>query len=122
MITKKVFVFDIDDTIITRPVGLNHLGLDKYNHCTPMVDNIKIVNDLYDSGHEIILYTARGMFVLNGNVEHVYDALYDLTIQQLKDFNVKYHKLLLGKLYYDYWVDDKAINVNDLKSFINDFK
>lgn len=122
MMKSKVFVFDIDDTIITRPMGLNYLGLDKYLQCIPMLDNIKIVNDLYDSGHKIILYTARGMSVLNGDIEAVYDKLYNLTVQQLNQFNVKYHELFLGKLYYDYWVDDKAINVNDLKDFINDFK
>lgn len=122
MTINKTFVFDIDDTIITRPAGLNHLGLDKYNYCTPMQDNIDIVNQLYDMGHEIILYTARGMFVLKGDVQKVYDNLYDITVEQLQSFNVKYHKLILGKLYYDYWVDDKAVNVNDLKNFIDGFK
>ena len=44
---------------------------------------------------------------------------YELTVKQLKDWNVKYHKLIMGKPSFDIIIDDKAYNYN--KDWINDF-
>ena len=33
---------------------------------------------------------------------------YNLTVKQLKKWNVKYHKLIIGKPSYDLIIDDKA--------------
>ena len=49
----------------------------------------------------------------NGDVEKVYKVFYDLTFKQLKEWGVKYHYFELGKLSYDLWIDDKAINDKD---------
>ena len=34
---------------------------------------------------------------------------YTLTVRQLKNWKVKYHKLIFGKPSYDLFVDDKAL-------------
>ena len=41
----------------------------------------------------------------------------ELTLNQLEEWNVKYHELILGKPNADVYVDDKAINDLD---FFND--
>jgi hypothetical protein len=89
-----IFV-DIDNTItITN-------GSD-YINSQPLYDKIKIINDLYDDGHAITYWTARGSA---SGTNH-----YELTKKQLNDWGVKYHDLMIGKPSYDIFIDDKTIN------------
>jgi hypothetical protein len=37
-----------------------------------------------------------------------------ITIKQLKDWNVKYHKIIFGKPSYDVFIDDKAIRFDKM--------
>jgi histidinol phosphatase-like enzyme len=90
---KKVFVIDIDGTICTQD-GAN------YDRAEPIQNIIDVANQLYSDGHEIIYFTARGS--TTGIDWH------DVTESQLKSWGVKYHKLILGKPYADYYIDDKA--------------
>ena len=36
------------------------------------------------------------------------DVLFDLTQQQLKEWGVRYHELIMGKPHADMFIDDKA--------------
>jgi hypothetical protein len=45
-----------------------------------------------------------------GNVDKIYELLYDKTIEQLNLWKVKYHKLIMGKIHYDVLIDDKSLN------------
>ena len=56
------------------------------------------------------IYTARGMCIYNGDVNLVYENLYDLTHSHLIEWGVKFHRLVMGKLSYDLLIDDKAIS------------
>ena len=38
---------------------------------------------------------------------------YDLTLKQLKEWEINFHKLIFGKPSYDLLVDDKAYNYSD---------
>tara|TARA_R100001510_G_C7596702_1_gene164553 strand:+ start:558 stop:872 length:315 start_codon:yes stop_codon:yes gene_type:complete len=102
----KIFV-DIDETIFNTKKT-------DYNSSKPIKKNIDIVNKLYDEGHHITMWTARG--AVSGIDWRV------LTEQQLKDFGVKYHELRLDKPFFDIFVDDKTFNsldfFDDPKSFI----
>ena len=60
------------------------------------------INNLYNSGEYIILYTSRG----SGSGK---DWRF-FTQKQIKSWGVMYHELLLGKPQYDIFVDDRAIN------------
>lgn len=93
-----VYCIDIDGTICTNTDG-------EYETAHPYFDAIKKVNQLYDDGHKIVLFTARGTTTRIDWTE--------LTKTQLTDWKVKYHELLFGKPYADYYIDDKAINVKD---------
>ena len=100
------YVFDIDGTICTKTDG-------NYENASPIADRINTVNSLYDSGHTVILLTARGMGRYNNDLKRAYDSFYDLTVRQLLEWNVKYHELHLGKPSGDVYVDDKGIKDED---------
>lgn len=70
---------------------------------------IDLVNMLYDEGNEIVLYTARRMLTHGGDVEAVIQDVGSITETWLKEHNVKYHRLVFGKIYYDVLIDDKAV-------------
>ena len=60
------------------------------------------INKLYDEGHEIVYWTARGSAT---GIDW-----YDFTKNQLLKWGVKYHKFITGKPEYDIFIDDKNIN------------
>jgi histidinol phosphatase-like enzyme len=93
-----IFV-DIDGTICNTP------DVTDYSKSYPIKENIKIANDLFDKGHTIIYWTARGTVTKK-------DWRY-ITEKQLKKWKVKYHELRMGKPYYDLFIDDKNINAKD---------
>ncbi len=88
------YVFDIDNTICLTN------GTD-YTNAQPLQKRIDKINWLFDAGNQIWFQTARG-----------YESgisWRDLTEYQLKQWNVKYHRLLMNKPSADIYVDDKAI-------------
>ena len=115
----KTYCIDIDGVLVDRPNNVEHLGKDKYKHCYPIQKNIDIINKLYDLGHRIILFTARGMTTFNGNIPKVYLELFSLTAEQMRTFGVKHHQLYMGKPHYDLIIDDKALNVVDIENLLH---
>jgi len=93
-----VYCFDIDGTICTNTDG-------DYEQAIPFKEVIEKINGLYDLGHKIIFYTGRGSTT---GIDW-----YDFTKKQLKDWQVKYHELIMGKPYADLYIDDKAINTSE---------
>lgn len=106
---SKIYAFDLDDTLCTREIGFEHLGPKKYEHSYPIPHMIEKLNRLYDDGNTIYIYTARGMCQFNGDVSKVYNSLYIITLNSLKKWGIKHHGLIMGKLHYDYLIDDKAV-------------
>jgi len=122
----KIIAFDIDDVICIRPKDKESEGINKYSYSQPVQKNIDIINECYKNGFYIKLYTARGMSQFNGDIFKIYDKLYLLTKTHLEEWGVKYHELIMGKIHYDLFIDDKAVNINqitsikDIKQFIGD--
>jgi len=77
---------------------------------------IELANQCYDRGDTVIVYTARGMTSFKGNVSEIYSNLYDLTHQQLKNWGLNFHQLIMGKAHYDLLIDDKAVNSEKIKN------
>jgi hypothetical protein len=75
---------------------------DKYPNAEPIVENINKVNVLYDLGHRIIIYTARGWY------------LYDITSEWLGRKQVKYNQLVMGKLYAHAYLDDLNYTLDEI--------
>ena len=111
---NKTIAFDLDDVICSRDTEGDNI--EKYKSCYPNQGMVDIVNQCYDMGNHIIIYTARGMTIFNKDVSKIYKNLYDLTKSHLAEWNVKYHELIMGKAHYDILIDDKAINSLRIKS------
>ena len=94
------FVFDIDGVIANKRADLD------YSKATPNTGMIQIINQLYDWGNEIILFTARG-YVTKIN-------WFPVTKQAMEQWGVKYHELLMGKPNADFYVDDHFISMDFL--------
>ena len=90
------YMIDVDGTICNNTNG-------DYQSAVPFVDRIEHFNKLFDEGHEIHYWTARGS---NSGIDWT-----TLTRQQFANWQVKYTTLKLSKPVYDIWIDDKAINV-----------
>ena len=94
---KLIYCFDLDGTIC------DNTGND-YKNSTPFTAVVEKINELYNDGHTIKIFTARGN---TSGIDH-----HDLTVSQLKEWNVLHHELIdKNKPHYDIFVDDKAINV-----------
>jgi dTDP-glucose 4,6-dehydratase len=91
---KSIYV-DIDDTICKT-------NDTDYANAVPKQIAIDKVNDLYDKGHYITMWTARGTIT---GIDW-----YNLTFQQLKKWGVKFHQLKMGKPAFDLFIDDKVLN------------
>jgi hypothetical protein len=103
------YVVDIDGTICSL-VDSKHLD---YSQAIPYRDRIKTMNNLYDSGNEIVYFTARGMGRSGGNNAKAYELFYALTKKQLAEWGAKHHELILGKPAADIYIDDKCTNALD---------
>lgn len=97
-LNKLTYIVDIDNTILTT-------FLSDYENARPITCRINQVNALYDEGHTIIYWTARG-----GSSGIDWTAF---TVEQLDRFGCKYTKLWMNKPSYDVWIDDKALNDMD---------
>lgn len=96
---NKIYFIDIDDTICTLTTPMD------YASAIPIPQAIKKINKLFEEGHQIIFWTARG--TLSG-IDWI-----QLTERQLLSWGVQYHELRFGKPVYDYFIDDKNINSID---------
>jgi hypothetical protein len=107
------YLVDIDNTIC-------YTEDNKYEHSIPNYDRIDKINKLFDDGHEIVYFTARGMGRSNNNVKEAYELFFDLTKSQLRWWGAKHHNLILGKPSADLYIDDKAIKDTDFFGENND--
>ena len=94
-----VIYIDIDETICESPEDRN------YSLAIPVKENIEKVNALYDAGHTIVYWTARG----TGSGTDWRKVPED----QFTFWGVKHHELRFGKPVYDIFIDDKNFNADN---------
>lgn len=94
-----VIYIDIDETICHSP------DVPDYTKSYPILENIQKANELYEQGHTIVYWTARGTKTGIDWREH--------TENQFKEWGVKYHELKFGKPNYDVFIDDKNMNTEN---------
>lgn len=96
----NIFV-DIDETICF------YEGKREYPLAKPNLENIAKINTLYDQGHTITYWTARGT-VTKIDWHHT-------TKQQLIKWGCKYHHLSVGeKPNYDLLICDKTKRIEEI--------
>ncbi len=98
--TGKQFVFDIDGVIAQLNPKLN------YADTEPVKQMVRIVNDIYNRGNSVILFTARG-YVTGIDWREV-------TEKEMKDWGVQYTELKFGKPNAEYYIDDKFLDLSEL--------
>ncbi len=99
---KKIICFDIDNVICKTVKNF-------YKNSKPNKEVITLINNLYMKNFYIKIFTARFMGQLNGNKKKIRQVGYVFTKNQLKNWGVMYHELIMFKPSYDFFIDDKAI-------------
>ena len=111
------YVVDVDGTICTQTTGRN------YWDAVVWPERVAVINQLYDEGHTIVYFTARGMGRFTGDPDaatKAADILTDLTKEQLESWGCKFHDLSTGskgkyiKPACDMVIDDKAKRIEEL--------
>lgn len=98
-----IYCFDLDGTLCMLSNKNNYI------EALPIPFMIDAVNKLYNNGHYIKIFTARGA---SSGIDWTV-----LTKQQLIDWNIKHHELIMNsKPSYDILVDDKAYNADFWKN------
>jgi histidinol phosphatase-like enzyme len=90
-----IYAFDLDGTLCTETKN------QQYHEAEPNIPMIRLVNQLYNEGNTIKIFTARGQF--SG------EDFTEITEKQLKEWGVKYHSLHWKTAAHIY-IDDRAIH------------
>ena len=102
--SNKIIYVDVDGTICSQHNSPTFEDKrNDYMSIEPYPDRIKTINELYDQGHTIVYWTARGC---RSGIDHT-----ELTKEQLLSWGVKYHRLEVGnKPHFDMYICDKSYN------------
>jgi hypothetical protein len=92
------YCFDIDGTLCSQEPT-------DYMLATPYEERIRRVNELFDQGHVIKLFTARGS---KSGVDWSV-----ATKTQILSWGLRHHELILGKPHADFYIDDKAVHSDE---------
>ena len=106
------FCFDVDGTI----AELKKEG-EQYQDVLPKKGAVETLKKLREDGHYIILHTARNMQTYSGHVGKVISVQSPILFEWLKKYDVPYDEVYFGKPSADFYVDDKAIRMNEWEDF-----
>jgi phosphatidate phosphatase PAH1 len=102
-----IIYVDIDETICTLDEHSDIKEKRDYSYAKPRPEQIAKINKLYDEGHEIVYWTARGTTT---GIDWS-----DLTQSQLKNWNCQYTRIETQKKpYYNLFICDKSKRIEEL--------
>jgi len=106
------FCFDLDGTLchVKR-------GGEEYINVKPIEGAVETLQRLKKEGHYIIIMTARNMLTYNSNLGKIIANQSPIVIEWLNKHNIPYDELHFGKPVADFYVDDKAVKLEDWKKF-----
>lgn len=94
---KKLIAIDMDETLAIGTLWK------KEDLLEPNKKMVKLIQDLYNNGGHIIIYTARQ------------PRLYPVTLAWLIKYEVPFHGIAMQvKIGADLYIDDKALNIEDV--------
>ena len=98
----RIICIDIDN-VICKTKGRN------YKNAKPNKNVIKKINEMYEAGYTIKFFTGRYMGRNKENIAKAKSQGFKMTIEQLKKWKLKFHKLIFGKPSFDLYIDDKSL-------------
>mgnify|MGYP001359638697 CR=1 FL=1 len=107
---KLRLAIDIDNTITHWDDSRD------YENFVPDEQMVKVINSLYEKGHEIVLFSARGMGSVGAG--RISIDIVPALIKNLDKIGLKYHELITHKPKYDFIVDDKALRPDEFKALV----
>jgi capsule biosynthesis phosphatase len=93
---------------------------DSYEHLKPMPGAVEKLTQLKQSGHYLIIYTARRMKTHQGNMGAVIADIGRITIEWLDKNQVPYDEIYFGKPWADIYIDDNAYRFQDWNQINHD--
>ena len=105
--TSNTIIVDCDGVIADK----SHGG--QYHLADPLTHGIEQVNQLYDMGYDITLYTARYGDREKGSIHLQYERGYREWTDWLEKHGVNYHHAFMGKPAGAIYIDDKAARVEE---------
>ena len=93
-------IIDLDGTICSEEKQFSR------TLATPLDGAVMALQKLKSQGNTIIIYSARTW------------AEYEMTIEWLKENEVPFDQLILGKPQGDYWIDDRALRFDSWEKII----
>ena len=104
------YCFDIDGTIA-------ELREEKqfYKDVKPKEGAVETLKKLSEQGHYIILYTARNMKTLSGNLGKINAIQGPVLFEWLKKYEIPYDEIYFGKPDADVYIDDKGLKFESWK-------
>lgn len=103
---KKTLIVDVDGTILEAKNR-------DYENAIEIPPVIGKLNDLHRKGWTIIYFTARGQLSKNGDFKRIEKENRPVLEKWLKIHEVEYDYLLFHKPYGAWYIDDKALNLQD---------
>ena len=98
------FLIDIDGTLVTQQKP------GEYEKAVPLIGAVEAVNELYEAGHQIVLYTSRNFKYMSQ------------TYESLRKFGFKFHHISFGKPHGDIIIDDRACRFTSWRDTVKDVK
>lgn len=117
----STFIIDIDGTICNaakRPDGSYD-----YPNAVPIPSTIERINRLYDEGHKIILFTARGNRTFKGDLKKIQDFHGPILKEWVEKHEVKCHEIRTGKPWGEdpIYVDNRNLSLHAFVTANPDF-
>jgi hypothetical protein len=101
-----IIYVDIDETICFYEEEIALDGKKEYSTAIPCQENIDKINKLWDEGDTIIYWTARGS---RSGIDWT-----EFTRNQLESWGCKFDDVKCNKPYYDKFVEDRSIRIEEL--------
>ncbi len=106
------FCFDLDGTLCYTRKENEH-----YSEVKPIPGAVETLQRLKSEGHYIIIMTARNMVTHNNNIGKIIAKQSPIVIEWLNKHCIPYDEIHFGKPYADFYVDDKAVRLEDWNTF-----
>lgn len=106
----KTIVMDIDDTISFADT---YADPSIYSEARPNIPVIETMQKLSKEGYTFELFTSRGWISCNEDSEKAKEKYLQQIEEWMQKYNVPYSRIIFGKPFGIFYVDDKAIRPDE---------